>query len=161
MRNIICMTLAALVLASWGSVLCAEGPAPNQGNLQVKLVRMERVRPFSTMVRDSCDVASMRQMANRLLATQLEAIERSTTLSPSQREKLELAGKGDIDGFFKDAEPVIQHAMALEWDSPDAQQATRKIAEINRKLPNLHGLNSLFQKTRRSLNLQPSVYPLK
>lgn len=149
MRNSVCMTIAILITVSWASSVSAE-------SIKERFFRMRiRQQSFATAARDS--FVSLREEAKDWLAMELQYIDQSTPLSQSQLTKLEVAGTGDIEALFNDAEPVIKHAITLEWGSPEAQQVVTSILSLERKVLKLFGPDSLLQKTRRNLGLQPPV----
>lgn len=71
------------------------------------------------------NAAEARKRLNSQLRTQLGTIDRMCNLTDAQKEKLQLAGRGDIKRFFDRYETVKRKYQSIEPDMQNLQQDTR------------------------------------
>ena len=83
------------------------------------------------------DAAGARKRLDAQLALQVEAIDRACALTDAQKQKLRLAGRGDIRRFFDRYEAVKQRFQLMR---PDAQ----KLDELQ---PDIRPLQLTFART--------------
>ena len=94
---------------------------------------------------DDMDVEESRALQR--LTDLLDLFEKREPLTPDQREKLELAGRGDIKRFFADCE-ALGRAYELAPKTPDGLSPLLEQAELLRKrlAAGLHRDDSLLAK---------------
>lgn len=88
------------------------------------------------------------------LNLQLAEIDRLCGLTTEQKEKLQLAARGDTKRFFDEVEVVRQKFLAVRNDQNAFGQIWQDIQPLQRRVSiGLHGETSLFHKAlRRTLN---------
>ncbi len=88
------------------------------------------------------------------LNLQLAEIDRLCGLTTDQKEKLQLAARGDTKRFFDEVEVVRQKFLAVRQDQNAFGQIWQDIQPLQRRVSiGLHGETSLFHKAlRRTLN---------
>jgi hypothetical protein len=95
-----------------------------------------------------------RQSLNSELLLQIEYLDRTSKLTPEQKEKLKLMGRGDIQHFFDRYHPLKEklRAMHIKQNEPDFQQKWQKmwqeISPVQMTLQaGLFKKDSLFEKS--------------
>lgn len=88
------------------------------------------------------------------LNLQLAEIDRLCGLTTEQKEKLQLAARGDTKRFFDEVEVVRQKFLAVRHDQNAFGQIWQDIQPLQRRVSlGLHGETSIFHKAlRRTLN---------
>lgn len=88
------------------------------------------------------------------LNLQLAEIDRLCGLTTEQKEKLQLAARGDTKRFFDEVEVVRQKFLAVRHDQNAFGQIWQDIQPLQRRVSiGLHGETSMFHKAlRRTLN---------
>jgi hypothetical protein len=98
------------------------------------------------------DAHSARKKLDEKLDLLAEDIERACQLSESQRQKLRLAGRGDILRFFDQVEVVRQKFLLVRKDQNKFNQIWQDISPLQvRFQAGLHDSDSLFVKTLRNM----------
>lgn len=96
-----------------------------------------------------------RKRLERDTANQIQRIESAFPLTGPMRRKLELAARGDVARFYEDLQRLTQQFGTRPIPLDDMQKLQQECMELSIRGSNsLHGSESLFQKTFRSL-LQP------
>jgi hypothetical protein len=95
--------------------------------------------------------AGARKRLEQLLASQVDVIDRACKLTEAQRNKLELAGQGDINRFFARYEATKQKAEMLEPDGDKLREFRQEMTELGSTLElGLFHENSLLYKSLRN-----------
>lgn len=158
--------LWSLLFAVWGTLLVFSGtalaaddePAENEedeiplnrGNWA--LARQFEITPetVETWVFHTSGRSGRRQMEDGL-TNSLTTIERLVPISPAQRTKMELAGRGDIAIFFQQVDELKRSAprgvVSIDLIRDLQRQASRLQTQLT---AGVHGPDSLFQKTVRT-----------
>jgi hypothetical protein len=151
------LALAMGVLS--GSLL---GEVPAVGDVivwdaaQVQMIRLTREQAEESFVqsvfRNQRSVDAARHSAERELGQQVEHVAQIGTLTGEQRDKLQLAGQGDICRFFDAFDSVLQAAPLGPLPQHEWQQAWQEVQQRLQPLQaqyqaGLHGEESLFRKT--------------
>lgn len=93
-----------------------------------------------------------RQQLDRQLALETEFVDRACGLTYPQRQKVSLAGRGDIKLFFEQVEAVRQKFLAVRKDQEKFNQIWQDIQPLQMRFRlGLFGDDSLFQKTLANL----------
>jgi hypothetical protein len=96
-----------------------------------------------------------RKRLERDTANQIQRIESAFPLTGPMRRKLEMAARGDVARFYEDLQRLTQQFGPQRKAIDDMQKLQQECMELSIRGSNsLHGSESLFQKTFRSL-LQP------
>ena len=91
--------------------------------------------------------AQARAKIDSMLTLRLESLERAGGLSPSQVEKLRLAGRADVTRFFRDVDALIEECKGLNVNDERFQKIWPKVNVMQAKLgAGLFNESSLFQK---------------
>ncbi len=89
------------------------------------------------------------QLRSQLLL-HVESVNRACELSNAQREKLQLAGDGDLDRLFRAVEQLREEFREVGEDRKKLQTAERKVSALQIKLEGgVFDDSSLFQKVLR------------
>jgi hypothetical protein len=102
-----------------------------------------------------------RQLLAARLKSTIESLDQLYGITPDQRKKLEVAGRGDIKRFFdRLAEKRDQFQLAATNRTTDLQQVLKELQELSRGgWPDAFGAESMFGKTlRRVLKPEQRVH---
>ncbi|MCC7420123.1 MAG: hypothetical protein IT428_07585 [Planctomycetaceae bacterium] len=106
------------------------------------------------------DVSDRSQFRNRQeeeIARQIQRIESAFPLPGPMRRKLEMAARGDVARFYEDLDRLKRDVGTQRLQIDDLQKFQQQCMELNaRAAGSLHGSDSLFQKTFRSI-LDPDL----
>lgn len=96
-------------------------------------------------------IESALQKLESILRVQLDDMERTCQLSPAQRSKLELMGRGDIKRFLQDFDSAKQRFHELDNDGQRIQEIMPEIQKLRGATQgDLFRAKSLFSKSLRS-----------
>jgi hypothetical protein len=123
-------TLLSLALAAFVACVVAQA--------QQKFVAAQRVwtdENFDQWVfQQERNTSRARQRLNSLLALQVEDIDRACKLTDAQKNKLQLAGRGDIKRFFDRYETVKQKFQLIKQDEQKFQEIWQDISPLQMTL---------------------------
>jgi hypothetical protein len=106
---------------------------------------------FRQMVYGNVAPEAIRDRFHRVLALKIAQVDRACTLSPAQRERLELAGKGDIKRHF-DRIAEHEHVINQQLEQEDYVKVVQQLQAVNRShSAELFGASSLFAKAVRTI----------
>jgi hypothetical protein len=150
--SLACMALS-LVLASATGVASAaeeedgEAPAAEQ---ELQQIDVETIDAWTFGGGSMARLAAMNH-ADRALETRLRLLNQSVALSTGQREKLALAGRGDIVGFFGEVDAVRRACPRHQIAQDEVMAYFEHCRGLQaRWAEGLHGKSSLFLKTVRT-----------
>lgn len=116
-----------------------------------RMFQLEERQLIAWAFGDVMSLAAARQRAEDLLAGRLEFVAQIGSLQPSQRRKLELAGRGDIVRFFESVERLLSQLPHGSVRQSEWQEAWQKLAPVRQQFTwGLHERGSLFHKTVRT-----------
>jgi len=99
---------------------------------------------------DSRTAAGVRKRFTDALAEEIAALEKFCQLSPSQKRKLDLAGRGDIKQFFDRADELHARYVDQPLTAKERSTAITEMRTVGVAVSNgLLGDDSLFRKTLR------------
>ncbi len=144
-RSPIRQTLPALVMFA---LCCVPAQAEAQVAFANDLIQFTEQSFIQNVFGNQRSYAAARKYTDEALQIQIDFVASAVQLSDQQREKLELAGQGDIHRFFNEYERV-KRGMTFGGIPRDEWQAVwRKTQPLSTKFAaGLHGPKSLFAKT--------------
>ena len=127
-------------------------PRPALAQFGIAQFNIDDDQLISWAFENQSSVNDARQRAEELLNGQIEFVAVIGTLRPDQRQRLELAGQGDISRFFADAETLMRTLPRGNLTQEEWQGVWQKLSPIReRYTQGLNGRESLFQKALRSV----------
>jgi hypothetical protein len=97
------------------------------------------------------DIHAARTKLEQQLALQTETVDRACRLTFPQRQKLQLAGRGDIKGFFEQVEIVRQRFLVVRDNQDKFNQIWQDIQPLQAAFQSgIFDDDSLFHKTLRN-----------
>lgn len=116
-----------------------------------RMFQLEEQQLFSWAFENQTSIASARQRATDLLEGQIDFVAVIGDVTPQQRNRLLLAGQGDISRFFAYAERIIAEQPRGNMDQEEWQKVWQTLSPIRERFAQgLTGRGSLFEKTIRS-----------
>jgi hypothetical protein len=96
------------------------------------------------------NAAGARKRLDALLTLQVEDIDRACQVTGAQRQKLQLAGRGDIKRFFNRCDEVRQRFQLVRHDQHKVQEVWQEVGPLQRTLQSgLFHDGSLLHKSLR------------
>lgn len=134
-------------------IIEAKGRRRLGGELMLMEMQSPRGRDaWLTTILRTRDIESARAEAERELDRRLAAIAREVSLTEPQRQKLELAGRGDIGRFLNGCLQLVQGAEAVEASREEAHRLLQECMVLRGRFRrDLHGERSLLQKSIRPM----------
>lgn len=155
MRTLI-LSLLVLPILSPGVGLCDED---EELDADFVIVRGQAVRLQAAVITaETADTwifgttrAAWRKSAVGSLKATLDRVEKLVSLTPAQRTKIELAGRGDVDQFLQDVDSFQQEVVSRPVPRPELLALHARSQEFQMRVAEgLHGPSSLFERTLRT-----------
>ena len=128
-----------------------DDPAAMQ-QLQVQNFEMPENQFDSWVFQNLQTVAAARKKLEQMLTMQLDDVDQTCQLTPSQRKKLQLAGRGDMLLFFEQVEIVRKKFLLVRKDQQKFNEIWQDISPLQvRFQAGLFGDESFYQKTLRNM----------
>jgi hypothetical protein len=93
------------------------------------------------------NAAGARRRLDTLLATQISELDRAYTLTDAQKEKLRLAGRGDIKRFFDKCENVKRKFQLINQGEQNLQEINQDLRLLREASNGLFNESSLLRKS--------------
>lgn len=128
-----------------------DDPAAMQ-QLQVQNFEMPENQFDSWVFQNLQTVAAARKKLEQMLSMQVDDVDQTCQLTPSQRKKLQLAGRGDMLLFFEQVEVVRKKFLLVRKDQQKFNEIWQDISPLQVKFQaGLFGDESFYQKTLRNM----------
>ncbi len=129
-----------------------EDDEPAAQQLQVQNFEIPEDQFDSWVFQNLQTATAARKKLDQMLAMQLDDVDQTCQLTPSQRKKLQLAGRGDMLLFFEQVEVVRKKFLLVRKDQQKFNDIWQDISPLQVKVQvGLFGDESLYQKTLRNI----------
>jgi hypothetical protein len=125
----------------------AENATPPEQQLQ-----LEGSNLYRWIFGDSADAVIARKQLDWILRQKIAMVDQVCRLTSAQKQKLHLAGRGDIRSFFDRLEELTTQFQLVKFDPDKVNILTQEAQSLNRHLtPRLFGDSSKFAKVLKTL----------
>lgn len=114
---------------------------------QVRQIQINEQTIMSWIFNNRQSTDLVRQELEEIIQTRIDLIVAACELTPEQREKLEMAGAGDIHRFFNEYQALRRTIKLGNVSMDEYQEINRKVQPVRQKYSaGLHSRDSLFAK---------------
>ena len=129
-----------------------DDPPPAGVQIQVQNFEIQENQFDSWVFQNFPSALAARKKLDQMLTLQTEDVDRACQLSPGQRKKLELAGRGDILRFFDQVEVVRKKFLLVRKDQQKFNEIWQDISPLQIKFQaGLFDDDSFYHKTLRNM----------
>ncbi len=146
------MKLRFIIAVSFLALVAVAKPASAQVVMANDLIQFTEQSFVQNIFGNQRTHAAAKKRTDEALQVQIDFVDMAVHLTDAQREKLELAGSGDIHRFFNDYERVKRGMTFGGIPRDEWQQVWQKTRPLQTRYnAGLHGPKSLFAKTVNSI----------